>query len=164
MENFEKYNINNTNFFSLNGQEMYARVVNILDGDTIVAIIPLFGNYYKFYIRLYGIDTCETKSHNEEIKKLGYEAKRCLFKLITKVDSPCESKESIINHLNNNVCIVWLSCLEFDKFGRLLAMISNTKTSELFSDVLIKSKLAYEYYGEKKLSEEEQLLLLKRAT
>lgn len=164
MESFQSYNINNTSFFSLKGKSMYGRVVNVLDGDSIIAIIPLFNNYYKFYIRLSGIDTCETKSKDPELRNIAMLAKRCLFKMITGNELHDDSKEEIIKSLDKEVYTVWLECLEFDKFGRLLANVSQTNTSELFSDVLIKNKLAYEYHGEKKLTEEEQLLLLGRTT
>lgn len=164
MDQFKKYNINNTTFFSLKGESMYGRVVNILDGDTLIIILQIFDNYYKFYVRISGIDTCEIKSKDQEVKNIAIKAKACVFEMVTESQINEYTNEEIIKYLDENICIVWLRCEEFDKFGRLLANVSKTKTSELFSDVLIKNKLAYVYHGEKKLTEEEQLLLLKRST
>ena len=58
MTDWDEYNYNTTKTFSLKNTECYARVVQIYDGDTITAVIPLFDNFYKFSIRLNGIDTC----------------------------------------------------------------------------------------------------------
>jgi endonuclease YncB( thermonuclease family) len=164
MEEFEQHNINNTSFFSLQGQSMYGRVVNVVDGDTLVVILKLFDTYWKFYVRLARIDTCETRSKNEELKEIAINAKKCVFEMITDFQLNEYSRKTILDYLDKNTCIVWLRCEEFDKFGRLLANVSKTKTSEIFSDVLIEKKLAYEYNGGKKLTEEEQLLLLRRTT
>lgn len=159
MENLYLHN-RDTPMFSLNGIKTYVRVVDILDGDTINCIIPLHGSYYKFNIRLNGIDTCETKSKNDMNKKLAMTARDLLFELITNKKGIELSKKEISDILDENVYLVWIECLNFDKFGRVLAKVSKNETSDSFSSVLINKKLAYEYHGEKKLTEEEQLLLL----
>lgn len=149
----------NTPFFNLNGLKSYARVVDITDGDTINCVIPLFNNYYKFNFRLSGIDTCEMKSKNELNKKLAIEARDLLFEIITNNKLKNLSKQEISQILNEDVYLVWIECLNYDKFGRVLAKISLNENSESFSEILINKKLAYKYNGEKKLSEEEQLKL-----
>jgi endonuclease YncB( thermonuclease family) len=161
MENLHLYN-RNTPMFSLNGIKTYARVVDIIDGDSINCIIPLFNNkYYKFNIRLNDIDTCEMKSKNDMNKKLAIAARDLLFELITNKKLYQLSKKEISDILDEDMYLVWIECLNFDKFGRVLAKVSKNETSpQTFSDTLIDKKLAYNYNGEKKLSEEEQLTLL----
>ena len=80
MENFNDYN---TPSFSFNGLNCMSRVVDITDGDTIKTIINYKDNYYKIIIRLFNIDTCETRSNNIKNKNLGIEAKKRVYNLIT---------------------------------------------------------------------------------
>ena len=67
IENFEKYDIS-TPYFSLQDVNTYGRLVDIYDGDTVKVILPVMDRYFKFDVRLNGIDTCEIKSHNIENK------------------------------------------------------------------------------------------------
>jgi endonuclease YncB( thermonuclease family) len=161
MENLHLYN-KDTPLFSLNNLKTYGRVVDITDGDTINCVIPLFnGKYYKFNFRLNGIDTCEMKSKNEKNKELAIAARDLLFELITNNKSKSLSKQEISDILNEKVYLVWIECSNFDKFGRVLANVSlNENSLESFSNILINKKLAYNYHGEKKLSEDEQLMIL----
>ena len=41
--------------FSLNGIICYGRLINIIDGDTIVAVLPFKNDFFKFHIRMDGI-------------------------------------------------------------------------------------------------------------
>ena len=158
---WSKYNFDTTTTFSLKGTECYARVVNIHDGDTITVIIPLFdtNKFYKFSVRLSGIDTCEISSTTEENKILAINAKNKLIELVTSNNNT----DIIKLYLQNNIALVYLKCLDFDKYGRLLATIYKNKNDEIsFSDILIKEKLGYCYTGKKKLTELEQVELLKK--
>jgi endonuclease YncB( thermonuclease family) len=152
---FKKYD-DRTPIFSLNGKNTLCRVIDILDGDTIKIIIPLFDNFYKFSVRLNGIDTCELKSNNEENKKLGIKAKVRLTELICNENISLDKNE-LKKLLNNNVFLIYVKCYNFDKYGRLLCDISKTNNSRCFSDILLEEKLAYKYIGKKKLNETEQL-------
>ena len=149
-----------TPLFTLNGISTFGRVVGIIDGDTLSCVIPLLDRYYKFNFRLNGIDTCEMKSKNQSNKDLAIEARNMLFNLITNKHITNDTKNEVSILLNENVYLVWISCQNFDKFGRVLAKISLNESSESFSEILIKNKLAYEYHGDKKLSEKEQFELL----
>ena len=165
-QQFANFNYNSTPHFTLNGKKMYGRVVNVYDGDTITVVLNIFNGFYKFNMRLNGIDTCELKSKNEKNKELACFARSRLISLITDKDisetSLLKDRRMINNFLNKNVYCVWIECLEFDKYGRLLANIySNENTSESFSNILLKEKLAYKYTGETKLTEDEQLSTLK---
>ena len=156
-----KYFNNETPFFSLKGTNTDTRVVNVIDGDTLVLIIPIFGGYHKFYTRLNGINTCEVHSNNEQVKELGFKAKYRVIELISKKELKNIvgiTKKQIIELFDNKVYTVYIECLDFDKYGRLLAnvFINNKNLSE----ILIEEKLGYEYNGDTKLSEEEELKVL----
>ncbi len=157
----ENWNDDNTKLFSFNGLNCMCRVIDITDGDTIKVIINFKDEYYKIIVRLNNIDTCETRSKCEENKKLGLEAKKRIFNLITKKTIDDVDKKYIKNELNKNCYQVYITCYDFDKYGRVLADIySNEKSSDSFSSILINEKLAYIYGGKTKLTETEQLELL----
>lgn len=158
---WNKYNFSNTKPFSLKGIECFARVVHIHDGDTLTAIIPLMNNFYKFSIRLAGIDTCEMKSPNQKNQTLALKARDRLINLIkttTKVtkekeeEKEDEKQQDIKPYLLRNIELVYLSCQDFDKYGRVLAHVKKNKDdSQTFSEILIQEKLAYPYDGKKKI-------------
>jgi endonuclease YncB( thermonuclease family) len=160
---FSKYDIK-TPEFTLNGMCTNGRLVDIIDGDSLSIILPVFDNYYRYSVRINGIDTCELKSKNEANKKLALQARSCLLKLITKNDYPITLTRSEIKQiLNENIFIVYLKCLDFDKYGRLLAEIYTIKndTQDIsFSQHLLDNNLAYKYTGQTKLTESEQLDIL----
>lgn len=166
MENFNDYN---TPSFSFNGLNCISRVVDITDGDTIKTIINFKNDYYKVIIRLFNIDTCETKSKNDSNKNLGIQAKKRVYNIITNntIDdnNNINIKKIIKNDLNNNCYYIYIKCYDFDKYGRVLADIYKTENDSInnnsISNMLINEKLAYIYTGKTKLTEEEQIELLK---
>ena len=86
---------------------------------------------------------------------------RNVYKLITNktIDNNWKKKQ-IDSYLNDDVYLIWLECLDFDKYGRILANIKiQDNDKETLSNILLNEKLAYSYYGGKKESEEEQLNL-----
>ena len=158
----ENFNDTNTPLFSFNGINGMARVVDITDGDTIKAIINFKNDYYKIIVRLNDIDTCETKSKCEENKNLGIEAKKRLYNLITNKNIDNNDKKIIKQELNNKCYLIYLKCYDFDKYGRVLGDIYQNENDDIsFSSILIKEKLAYIYGGKTKLTEKEQIELLK---
>lgn len=159
MENELKYFNYDTPYFSLNGINTFARVVNVIDGDTISLILPLFDKYFKFHVRINGIDTCEVHSDDKEIKDKGLKAKYRVIELLSKKDIKdilCITRKQIIELFNNFVCVIWVECLEFDKYGRLLANVFINDKTKSIANILIDEKLAYKYDGSKKLTEEQQ--------
>jgi endonuclease YncB( thermonuclease family) len=70
----------NTPVFSLDNETHLAKVVDIYDGDTLTCAIFIFGKFYKFNVRLSGIDTSELQSKNYQ-KAL--QARMRLFDLVT---------------------------------------------------------------------------------
>jgi len=56
--------------FTLNGLNTKGRLVNIIDGDSVSIVLPVFNNFYKYNIRLSGIDTCEMRSKMKNVEIL----------------------------------------------------------------------------------------------
>lgn len=89
-------------FFSLNGKDVYAKVVDVYDGDKITCIFPLpvydadQEKHYKWKCKLSIIDTFEI---NE--------------------------KEKACNYLRNEILgkVVWLNCHDFDNYGNVLVTL-----------------------------------------
>ena len=160
MDDFINHGIN-TELFSLNGIKTYARLVDVHDGDTAKVVFKIFDKYYKFIIRISGIDTAELRSKNDFLKQKSLEARNRVINFLSndtiKIYNDTSSKD-IQNLLNQNLIIVYINCFEFDKYGRLLVDLQNINF-ESISSVLINEKLAYKYEGDTKLSEEKQIKL-----
>ena len=65
-DNLLKCTIDNTKYYTLDGDEYVCKCIKVYDGDTItVAFIPKgLKDFYKYTIRLNGIDSPEIKSKN----------------------------------------------------------------------------------------------------
>jgi endonuclease YncB( thermonuclease family) len=149
--------------FSLDGKREWARVVSVYDGDTIKIILPLFDSYFKFDCRINGIDTCEMKSSLADNKDRACAARNRLIELITRGQHKPGNKatrKDITYIFDENVYLIWVECLDFDKYGRLLIRAALNENEKSLSDILIAEKLAYAYEGKTKLSEQQQNDLL----
>lgn len=83
-----------------------AKLIRVIDGDTIDAEIDLgFEVFIKQRIRLYGINTPDSRSKHEEEKVMGLESKQHLTELLTS--------EFIVETILN----------KRGKFGRILGII-----------------------------------------
>lgn len=108
--------------------EYTALVVKVIDGDTIDVCIDLgFGVNYNTRLRLYGINTPETRTKNESIKERGIAAKNKLKELI-------ENKTVTVKTIKDST----------EKYGRYLAVIN-------FENICINEKLLTEGYAVKYL-------------
>jgi hypothetical protein len=87
------------------------------------------------------------------LKTKAFMARDRLFGLITgaRIDTIGWRKSDFDKYFENNYTIVNIDCTELDKYGRVLANVSN------FADVLVNEKLAYRYDGGTKLTETEIL-------
>lgn len=144
----------------LYGNSTMSRLIDIIDGDTIVCVIPVLGEYFKFSIRLKGIDTCEMKSKDMSVKEKALRARDYLVQRVLNISQRLERKE-IQRHLDEHVVVVHLRCYDFDKYGRLLADVYVNEANETdveylsISEELLREKLAYPYDGGKKTLPEE---------
>lgn len=160
-----KHHGDDTPYFSLSGLKTHARVIDIYDGDTMTIILDVNGFFLKFKCRVTDIDTCELHSKNNINKQLAILARNRLFELVTgmKLENQDSTHKNIKSYLEDNVYLVWVHCLEFDKYGRILIeCFSSDKETKSFAKVLLDEQLAYPYNGDTKLTEQQQLQVLKK--
>jgi endonuclease YncB( thermonuclease family) len=90
--------------FSFNGRNILGKVVSIYDGDTCKVNLFVGNDLKQFTVRMMGYDSPEMRTKNTTEKQCGNISKTVLIRLVE-------------GH------IVRLECLEFDKYGRLLANV-----------------------------------------
>ncbi len=114
-----------------------AKVLKVIDGDTLDVMIDLgFNIHHKARIRLYGVNTPESRTKDLAEKDLGLKAKQFT------TDWTVRHQQVFINTIAG----------KDDKYGRILARvysdkdISSEKTACLNSDI-VSTGYAREYYG-----------------
>lgn len=109
-----------------------AEVLRVVDGDTIDVRVSLgFDTYTKKRVRLYGIDTPETRTKDLEEKERGFDAKERLIE--------------ILNENNNEILI---RSHGIGKYGRCLGEIFvETLGTTSVQQILINEGHAVEYFG-----------------
>lgn len=147
---------NSTKLFSLAGLKTYARLVECFDGDTLKVVFPFQkDDVHKIIVRVNGIDSPEMKSKNAVVKAWAVKARNRLLSLVAppgvfEVDGTY-TKRDIIRLLKENVCIIWLHALDFDKFGRILADIYRSEDdTESVQSILIAENFCKPYSGKTK--------------
>lgn len=164
-DEFKKYGLK-TPEWTLNGQKMWARIVDVYDGDTLTLILKLSTGFYKFSCRVYGIDTAEIKSKMIENKNSSQKARNRMLQLcgIPDIDiNNLYKRKEIQMLLNEDIYMIWIECGDFDKYGRLLITpYKNSNDKIHLGKILIEENLAYEYLGGKKLTELEQSEILEK--
>ena len=109
-----------------------AEVKKVVDGDTFDIIIDLgFDTFRKGRVRLYGVNTPESRTSNLEEKKMGLAAKEFTDQWLTTAGH----KIKIETILDKN-----------EKYGRILARVWN-EAGECLNEAIVKSGLAREYFG-----------------
>lgn len=146
------------------GTSCWGRLVDVYDGDTVKVVLPFGGKLHKFNVRLAGIDTAEMRSKDAAVKERAVRARDRLLQHATGLEAlpKLSTKKDINKLLDDHVTMVWVECLGWDKYGRLLAnLFSAPGATRSFAQQLLDEKLAYEYFGETKLTEAEQDEILK---
>lgn len=121
-------------------------IKNIVDGDTVDVDIDLGFDVWlnNQRVRLYGIDTPESRTRDSEEKKYGKLASEYVAKHL-EVGKPAVLK----THKDDK-----------GKFGRILGefLVHDCQTNELRSlnKMLVENHLAVEYYGQSKQEIEQQ--------
>ena len=124
------------NLFTFNGEIHLAKVVKCYDGDTFYCIFMHDGRLQKFHIRMYGYDSCEMKPSLSIPSKERIELKR-------KAQLAKKRIEQLI--LNKNV---YLFCLGFDKYGRILGNVKLNKDDEkTINDTMLEEGHGSAYFG-----------------
>lgn len=166
-ERFRPYGLRTTKALTLEGLDALARVVSIHDGDTLTAVVPFMGGYYKYSVRVKGVDTCELRSLAPRNRLLAVKARDRLGMLVYSGGQCAQDAGTLLevtnDMLDRDVKLVRLACGPFDKYGRLLAEVLSPNplsASVSYGEVLVAERLAYRYDGGKKLTEEEQIQAL----
>lgn len=118
--------------------EYHAKVINVVDGDTIVVDIDLGFNVVlsNQSIRLIGVDTPESRT-SDKIEKI--------FGLASK-----DYTKSFVENCKKNVIIRTHKSDDSEKFGRLLGEIVNPESKEVLNTLLVSDGFAVKYLGENK--------------
>ena len=117
--------------------EYRCKVTRVVDGDTVDVDIDLgFGVWlHKERVRIYGIDTPESRTRDLEEKKYGLAAKEFV-------------KEFVRDKGGSNIVLRTQKYDAKGKFGRILGDIIVDNVS--MSDTMIKEHHAVPYYGQSK--------------
>tara|TARA_B100000427_G_scaffold314256_1_gene307257 strand:- start:3 stop:524 length:522 start_codon:yes stop_codon:yes gene_type:complete len=150
--------------FSLEGQEIQAKITNVYDADTCKAVFYLADKLVKYTLRLKGIDTPEIRPRRsvefrDQQILAAKQARNRLIQIVTDQEIKIEDdfgKKKIQSIIDLNRKLVKLKCHEFDKYGRLLAEIivdvpDEEETSKIkqktANQILIDESYAYIYDG-----------------
>ena len=111
------------------------KVTRVVDGDTIDAEIDLgFNLKLNKRIRLYGINTPETRTRDKEEKKRGLAAKKFLQQIVDEQQG-----------------VLFLKSLDQGKFGRCIGVLFEQDfDDQSINDVLDQEGHAVEYFGGKR--------------
>ena len=115
--------------------EYYCKVLRVIDGDSFEVSIDLgFFTHKRVSVRLYGIDTPETRTRDASEKKRGFEAKARVKELFDAAD------------------YIVLKSHGIGKFGRCLGELKLTIGDNTLNltDLLIDEKLGKPYFGGKR--------------
>lgn len=98
-----------------------ATIIRVVDGDTVEALIDLgFRTHHKGMVRLYAIDTPETRTRDLEEKEAGIRARDRLIELLDK----CENRVILISH-------------GLDKYGRALGTLIDPDGVDLNQQLIL---------------------------
>ena len=114
-----------------------AKLIRVVDGDTVDAMIDCgFSTFKKERIRLYGINTPESRTRDKAEKKRGLAAKARLKEMIKE---------------GKNEFIVETSIDKKGKYGRLLGTLYRDndfgKLATCYNRMLLEEGHAVEYFG-----------------
>jgi micrococcal nuclease len=120
----------NTHYYTLDGDVYVCKCVSVYDGDSITVVFTPNGldKFYKYTIRLDGIDTPEMRTTDPNER-----AQAIIVRDFVR--------ETLLNKL------ITIKCGKFDKYGRLLAVVYIDGFDKSINDLLIEKKYAYCYDG-----------------
>ena len=120
--------------FTLKNAFKICKIVDVYDGDTVRGVFEHNGQYNKWTIRMYGYDSPEMRPSKklENRDKIKEEAKKSRDYLRSKI-------------LDKTI---YLHCLDFDKYGRVLANIYLDELGEKsLNDHMVEMNYGYAYFG-----------------
>ena len=113
-----------------------AEVIKIVDGDTVDLMVDLgFDIHHEIRVRLYGVNTPESRTSDSEEKIRGLAAKDFTMKWLK------ESEVLFVQTVKDKT----------EKYGRILGKLySDEKCTSCLNEELVKSGNAVEYFGGKR--------------
>lgn len=149
---------------AFNNYNIHARLLSVYDADTITAVFPFpnTSNYYKYNVRLIGIDSPEMKSKDVKLRTKAEQARTLLLKYLNPNEAETskyfsKKKKEHQQYLDENILNIRLECQSLDKYGRILAKVYNTHNNTITaSEYLANQHVVYKYDGGTKLSNEQQ--------
>lgn len=145
ISSFDGHGLANTPAFTFSGQQHRARVIDVYDGDTLSVVMPVGPTFYKFHVRLNGIDTSELKSKGA-VKDKALRARSLVLQLLG-VPERCYERKASQQYFDTNVVVVTVECFDFEKYGRILANVYPMGSDEHLSTALLRMRLAVPYAG-----------------
>ncbi len=136
--------------FSLNGKNMWGKVVYVYDGDTVHIVFKINDNLVKFNCRLLGIDSSEIISKNLQNHETGIKSRNYLISKVINIPIEKETmnKNEIKTLCSQSSKLVWIKAYHFDKYGRLLVELFDApNSSKSFNQDMIDKKYAVKYNG-----------------
>ena len=125
-----------------------SEVVRVVDGDTIIANVDVgFDMWKRCNIRLYGINTPETRTRDLEEKAMGYQAKDRLIELLEKNENKFILESKGLDKYGRSLGVIWTGYHEVETY----ADTSGMRPVEIsLNDILVQEGLAEEYFGGKR--------------
>jgi len=131
----------NTPYVSYENIKQLVKILRVVDGDTVDAAMyhQETKKIFKYRIRLYGIDTPESKplKSNQDREQ--------------EIAAAKMSKQAMIDKMQENNNVVVVKLYKPDKYGRLLGTIYG-KNEENINDWMVKQGHAIAYFGKTKKS------------
>ena len=143
--------------FNLDGMTAECRLVECHDGDTCKVVTDmLFNKFYKFTLRIAGIDTPEMTSTDKDLRQAAVRARNRMMQLAGVAVTLEETlTRNEVNKILSKKCHrVTVAFGKADKYGRILSTVTNGLDS--VADVLLHEKLAYPYAGDTKMTPQDQ--------
>lgn len=125
-----------------------AEVVRVVDGDTVIANVDVgFDMWKRCNIRLYGINTPETRTRDLDEKVMGYQAKDRLVQLLEENDNKFVLESKGLDKYGRSLGVLWTGYHEVTTY----ADTSGTRPVEIsLNELMVTEGLAEEYFGGKR--------------
>ena len=140
-----------TPMFSWEGRSFRARLVDAHDADTVRVVFRTDDESYKqFILRLAGIDAPEMNSKNVQEASAAVRARDRLLQLLAPgvfESAGPYSKKDVLRLLHDNIVLIDIDTKQYDKYGRLLAVVRPSGGRISVADTLMAEGHAKRYDG-----------------
>jgi endonuclease YncB( thermonuclease family) len=129
----------NTPSYGYENLKKMVKILKVIDGDTVDIALHYedTGKIFKHRVRMYGLDTPESRPSLSNPDRL------------KEIEAAKKAKEALIQRFQENDYLVVAQFYKFDKYGRLMATFYD-KQGEDINKWMISSGHAEEYFGKTK--------------